>query len=374
MSKGEGEVKERIASPTNQPTKPSFDLWKNLRLPTLIASIAHGLPVQNHLTPSQYIPNFPSSLPPKSKTLKLSLYPSISVNMARLTPLIYAALLGSALVTFANFLTSLLSIQPPFSSSSLYVSLPVITYLLYAIFDRGAGLPPGPLAIPIFGNWLQVGNDLTHRLLASMSKTYGPVFLLKLGVKNLVVVSDPELTTHVLHTQGVEFGSRPRNVVFDIFTGNGQDMVFTVYGEHWRKMRRIMTLPFFTSKVVHTYSDMWEQEMDLVVSDLAKDERVRSEGMVIRRRLQLMLYNIMYRMMFDCKFESIQDPLFIEATKFNSERSRLAQSFDYNYGDFIPLLRPLLTGYLNKCRDLQRRRLAFFNNYYVERRRFAIDS
>lgn len=259
------------------------------------------------------------------------------------------------------------------SSSSKYLQLlpiMVLTYLLYSLIDkRPSNVPPGPFSLPIFGNWLQVGNDLNHRLLASMAKKYGSVFLLKLGVRNLVVVSDPELTTQVLHTQGVEFGSRPRNVVFDIFTGNGQDMVFTVYGDHWRKMRRIMTLPFFTNKVVHTYSDMWEQEMDLVVRDLKSDPTVKSKGLVIRRRLQLMLYNIMYRMMFDAKFESMQDPLFIEATKFNSERSRLAQSFDYNYGDFIPLLRPFLKGYLSKCKDLQKRRLAFFNNNYVEERR-----
>lgn len=130
-----------------------------------------------------------------------------------------------------------------------------------------------------------------------------------------------------------------------------------------------MTLPFFTNKVVHHYSEMWEEEMDLVVKDLNMDEKVRKEGLVIRKRLQLMLYNIMYRMMFDAKFESQEDPLFIQATKFNSERSRLAQSFEYNYGDFIPLLRPFLRGYLNKCRDLQNRRLAFFNNYFVEKRR-----
>lgn len=206
-------------------------------------------------------------------------------------------------------------------------------------------------------------------MLATISQKYGPVFLLKLGSKNLVVVSNPDLANQVLHTQGVEFGSRPRNVVFDIFTGNGQDFVFTIYGEHWRKMRRITTLPFFTNKVVHQYSDMWENEMDLVVHDLLNDQRVREEGIVIRKRLQLMLYNIMYRMMFDAKFESQNDPMFIQATQFNSERSRLAQSFEYNYGDFIPLLRPFLRSYLNKCRDLQKRRLAFFNNCYIEKRR-----
>ncbi|CAI9782123.1 unnamed protein product [Fraxinus pennsylvanica] len=39
-----------------------------------------------------------------------------------------------------------------------------------------------------------------------------------MGQHNLVVVSSPDLAKDVLHTQGVEFGSRTRNVVFDIFT------------------------------------------------------------------------------------------------------------------------------------------------------------
>ena len=248
--------------------------------------------------------------------------------------------------------------------------VPLLTYIISSMASSSK-LPPGPLSIPIFGNWLQVGNDLNHRLLASLCNRFGSIFLLKLGSKNLVVVSDAELASQVLHAQGVEFGSRPRNVVFDIFTGNGQDMVFTVYGDHWRKMRRIMTLPFFTNKVVHNYSGMWEDEMDFVVRDLKSNKKFQSEGIVIRKRLQLMLYNIMYRMMFDAKFESQDDPLFIEATKFNSERSRLAQSFEYNYGDFIPLLRPFLRGYLNKGRDLQTRRLDFFNKNYVEKRRLV---
>ena len=283
-------------------------------------------------------------------------------------PVFFSTLLTIILLSSTRLLASYLSISPPLIASFLPLA-PLILYLFYSISKRSASLPPGPLSIPLFGNWLQVGNDLNHQLLASMAQKYGPVFLLKLGSKNLAVVSDPELASQVLHTQGVEFGSRPRNVVFDIFTGNGQDMVFTVYGDHWRKMRRIMTLPFFTNKVVHHYSEMWEEEMELVVDDLRNKESVKSEGLVIRKRLQLMLYNIMYRMMFDSKFESQEDPLFIQATRFNSERSRLAQSFDYNYGDFIPFLRPFLRGYLNKCRELQSSRLAFFNNYYVEKRR-----
>jgi trans-cinnamate 4-monooxygenase len=55
-----------------------------------------------------------------------------------------------------------------------------------------------------------------------MSQKYGDVFLLRMGQRNLVVVSSPDIAKDVLHTQGVEFGSRTRNVVFDIFTGNGE--------------------------------------------------------------------------------------------------------------------------------------------------------
>ncbi|XP_021715896.1 cytochrome P450 CYP73A100-like isoform X2 [Chenopodium quinoa] len=288
----------------------------------------------------------------------------------------------SNLILLAIFITVLTysSTNPKFSLY-LAICLPIILYLVHSLFSSHAqnyeNTPPSPFALPIFGNWLQVGNDLNHRRLANLSKSYGPIFLLKLGVRNLVVVSNPQLACEVLHAQGVEFGSRPRNVVFDIFTGGGQDMVFTVYGDHWRKMRRIMTLPFFTNKVVNTYSNMWEDEMDKVVRDLKQNDnmigiKAKTEGFVIRKRLQLMLYNIMYRMMFDEGFESMEDPKFMEATKFNSERSRLAQSFEYNYGDFIPLLRPFLRRYLSKCRDLQQRRLAFFNNYYVEKRRGEI--
>ncbi|GLJ10546.1 hypothetical protein SUGI_0130190 [Cryptomeria japonica] len=241
--------------------------------------------------------------------------------------------------------------------------------LISKLRSKKLKLPPGPLAVPIFGNWLQVGDDLNHRNLSDLAKKYGEIFLLKMGQRNLVVVSSPDLAKEVLHTQGVEFGSRTRNVVFDIFTGKGQDMVFTVYGEHWRKMRRIMTVPFFTNKVVQQYRFAWENEIAQAVADIKKRPESRTTGIVIRHRLQLVMYNIMYKMMFDRRFESEQDPLFLKLKALNGERSRLAQSFEYNYGDFIPILRPFLRGYLKICKEVKERRLSLFKDYFVEERK-----
>ncbi|XP_010931381.2 trans-cinnamate 4-monooxygenase [Elaeis guineensis] len=230
-------------------------------------------------------------------------------------------------------------------------------------------LPPGPLPVPVFGNWLQVGDDLNHRNLSALARRFGNILLLRMGQRNLVVVSSPAVAREVLHTQGVEFGSRTRNVVFDIFTGKGQDMVFTVYGEHWRKMRRIMTVPFFTNKVVQQYRTGWEDEAARVVADVKADPKAATEGIVLRKRLQLMMYNNMYRIMFDRRFESEADPLFLRLRALNGERSRLAQSFEYNYGDFIPILRPFLRGYLKICKEVKERRLQLFKDYFLEERK-----
>ncbi|XP_044975267.1 trans-cinnamate 4-monooxygenase [Hordeum vulgare subsp. vulgare] len=234
-------------------------------------------------------------------------------------------------------------------------------------------LPPGPSGAPIVGNWLQVGDDLNHRNLMGLAKRFGEVFLLRMGVRNLVVVSSPELAKEVLHTQGVEFGSRTRNVVFDIFTGKGQDMVFTVYGDHWRKMRRIMTVPFFTNKVVAQNRVGWEEEARLVVEDLRADPAAATKGVVVRRRLQLMMYNDMFRIMFDRRFETVADPLFNQLKALNAERSILSQSFDYNYGDFIPVLRPFLRRYLNRCTNLKTKRMKVFEDHFVQQRKEALE-
>lgn len=158
-------------------------------------------------------------------------------------------------------------------------------------------------------------------------------------------------------------------MVFDIFTGKGQDMVFTVYGEHWRKMRRIMTVPFFTNKVVQQYRFAWEDEAGRVVEDVKKNPEASTTGIVIRRRLQLMMYNNMFKIMFDRRFESEEDPLYLKLRSLNGERSRLAQSFEYNYGDFIPILRPFLRGYLKMCKEVKERRLQLFKDYFVEERK-----
>lgn len=284
-----------------------------------------------------------------------------------------------------SFLFCSISGTPSSDPSGLLISPPgrILSLILLALTFLSAVfvrlccnrlvLPPGPLCWPVVGSWLQVGDDLNHKRLAGLAKKYGDIFLLQMGQRKIVVVSSAELAKEVLHTQGVEFASRRGNLVYDIFTGNGQDMVFTVYGDHWRRMRRILTLPFCTNKVVQESRTAWEDEINMVVDDVTSRRESFTSGIVIRKRIQLMVYNIIYRMMFNRRFADENDPLYVKLEAYNTERSRLAQSFEYNYGDFMPILRPFLKGYLKQCQELQDKRLAFFRDCFLEERKKIFD-
>ncbi|CAL9046945.1 unnamed protein product [Musa banksii] len=75
--------------------------------------------------------------------------------------------------------------------SPFLLSLPLLLFFLSFVFSRSGsnGAPPDPVSFPIFGNWLQVGNDLKHRNLVDMAKKYGNVFLLRLGSYHNNVIS-----------------------------------------------------------------------------------------------------------------------------------------------------------------------------------------
>ncbi|XP_073270971.1 trans-cinnamate 4-monooxygenase-like [Primulina huaijiensis] len=251
---------------------------------------------------------------------------------------------------------------------SLFVSV-IFAILVSKLRRKSFKCPPGPFSLPIFGSWLQIGNNLNHHDFTSYAKKFGEVFLLRMGQRKIAVISSKELAKEVLLTKGIEFGSRSRNIVFDIFTGKGQDMIFTEYGEHWRKMRRIVTVPFFTNKVVQQNSHEWEAEAAAVVEDVRKNPAAATKGIVLRNRIELMVYNNVYKIMFGRGFAGEEDPLFVRVKTVNAERSILGQSLEYNFGDFVPILRPFLKGYLKICQEVTKRRLKLFKDSFVDERK-----
>ncbi|XP_072860378.2 cytochrome P450 2K1 [Pogona vitticeps] len=97
-------------------------------------------------------------------------------------------------------------------------------------------LPPGPLCLPLVGNLLIMDQKRPYMTMVKLSKQYGPVFSLQLGLQKMVVLTGYETVKEALINQADAFAERPFIPVFEEHA-NGYGISFS-HGENWKVMRR----------------------------------------------------------------------------------------------------------------------------------------
>ncbi|KIK51470.1 hypothetical protein GYMLUDRAFT_78193 [Collybiopsis luxurians FD-317 M1] len=104
---------------------------------------------------------------------------------------------------------------------------------------EGGKLPPGPhlLQIPVL-RWS--GLCPLHRpypKFREWAKQYGPVFSLKLGSQDIIVLNTAQAVNDLLNTRSKIYSSRaPPHVAYDIMS-DGQRLVFLSYDKEWKASR-----------------------------------------------------------------------------------------------------------------------------------------
>lgn len=85
-------------------------------------------------------------------------------------------------------------------------------------------LPPSPPGLPIIGHLhlLSSSNKPTHQILAGLAHKYGPLMLVRLGMKLTLVVSSTELAQECLKDHDAIFSGRPYLTILTYLTYNGQ--------------------------------------------------------------------------------------------------------------------------------------------------------
>ncbi|XP_065527878.1 cytochrome P450 2H1-like [Lathamus discolor] len=96
--------------------------------------------------------------------------------------------------------------------------------------------PPGPFALPLAGNILQLNPKNMPESLRKLSEKYGPVFTIHLGPQKVVVLYGYDVVKEALVDQADDFSGRGNLPLLKrLFKGTG---IVTSNGETWKQLRR----------------------------------------------------------------------------------------------------------------------------------------
>ncbi|KAK7390177.1 hypothetical protein VNO78_25476 [Psophocarpus tetragonolobus] len=237
----------------------------------------------------------------------------------------------------------------------LFLTLPVI-FLFFQLFRtfKKPPLPPGPKGLPIIGNLHQFDNSILFLQLWQLSKKYGPIFSLQLGLRPAIVISSAKLAKEVLKNHDIVFSGRPKVLGQQKLSYNGLEIAFSPYNEQWRKIRKICVVHIFSSNRVSTFASIRKFEVKQIKKKIS--EHASSSDVTNLSELFISLSSsIICRIAFGRSYEEEGS----ERSKFHVLLNELqALMGTFFVSDYIPFM-----GWIDKLKGLHARLERNFNEF-----------
>ncbi|XP_076949167.1 6,7,8-trihydroxycoumarin synthase-like [Bidens hawaiensis] len=197
--------------------------------------------------------------------------------------------------------------------------------------------PPGPPGLPVIGNLHELDTSNLPDHLWRLSKRYGSLMSLRLGLVQTMVVSSAEMAKQVLKTNDLIFCNRPVLTGQQKLSYYNKDIAFAPYNEYWRQMRKTCTLHLLSVKQVNSFLPVREEEVFDMIDTLKT--RVRKNNLVnLSQTLLVLTSNIISRMAFGKRTAEYDDEK-QEVTQFSELILRCQKMFaKFFYRDVIPFM------------------------------------
>ncbi|KAK2660186.1 hypothetical protein Ddye_006719 [Dipteronia dyeriana] len=250
----------------------------------------------------------------------------------------------------------------------LFVAVYILTDHL---IKKIRNLPPSPFpTLPIIGH-LYLFKKPLHRSLSNISSKYGPILLLKFGSRSVLLVTSQSAAEECFTKNDIVFANRPHLLAGKHLGYNYTSLTWAPYGDHWRNLRKISSLEILSKNRLQTLSFVRMDEIRSVVCRLYQHDHLNQTVDMQSVFFELTL-NVMMRMIAGKRYygENVAE-IDQKAKVF---REIVIETFRHggvsNIGDFLPLLRWVGFGGLEKrLMILQQKREIFMQNLVEECRR-----
>lgn len=237
-------------------------------------------------------------------------------------------------------------------------------------------VPEAGGAWPIIGHLhLLNGPQLPHKIFSHMADKYGPIFRLKLGVKQVVIVSDPKIAKECFTTSDMAFASRPKSIASEILGCNYAMFGVAPYGPYWREMRKIVTIEFLSARRIELLKHIREFEAKSAVKETydywLKNKSSNLNGAVkveMKEWFGNLIMNTMVKMLFGVQYTGNEDE---ERSKANKVIRRFFELLGTSVvADYFPYLRWLdIGGHEKAMKETAKEMDCLVGNWLAEHRR-----
>ncbi|XP_055452894.1 cytochrome P450 2C37-like [Psammomys obesus] len=243
----------------------------------------------------------------------------------------------------------------------LVLVLSLSCLLLLSLWKQSSGrgkLPPGPTPLPIIGNFFQIDVKYIQQSLTNLSKVYGPVFTLYMGMKPTVVLHGYEAVKEALADHGEEFSGRGRLPIFDKVV-KGLGVVFSS-GNIWKDTRRfsLMTLRNL-GMGKRSIEDRVQEEAQCLVEELRKTKGSPCDPTFI---LGCAPCNVICSIIFQNRFD-YKDQDFLNLMEKLSENTKILSSPWLQVCNTFPVLLDFCPGSHKKIF----KNYAYIKSYFLEK-------